>query len=130
MHILPSVTLLVSAALLGGCGNLLTCQGPSDIGDGGRSIPPLRVPAGLAEINTREALRVPELNEPERPRDDSKCLDQPPGYFPDRRVGAEAPAESRPPAPQAPGGSSVDSAPPPMPEPQERPEDDVERPRS
>jgi len=94
--------LLASTALLGGCGKLLTCQGPSDIGDGGKSIASLRVPAGLTEINTKDALRIPELNEPEPPQDKNKCLDAPPSYFPDRRPGAEAPAETRPVTPPAP----------------------------
>lgn len=47
------------------------------------SIPPLAVPPGMDAPNTRGALRVPELETPERPRDPNEpCLDQPPKYVP------------------------------------------------
>lgn len=47
------------------------------------SIPPLQVPPGMDAPNTRGALRVPELDTPERPRGpDEPCLDQPPKYVP------------------------------------------------
>lgn len=87
------LSLLVVAVfgVLSGCRALSSCQGPSDIGDGGQSIPPLHVPVGLETPKSAEALKVPELNEPERPRKQSdKCLDQPPSYFPERKPGAEA----------------------------------------
>lgn len=42
---------------------------------------PLRIPAGLDALNTRGALRIPELHEPEAPRKLSDaCLDEPPKY--------------------------------------------------
>ncbi len=92
------ISIFAASALvaLSGCKALTACEGPTDVGEGGASIPPLRVPVGLAEPNTQEALRVPELNEPEAPRSDGKCLDQPPSYFPNRRVGAESPKETQP----------------------------------
>jgi hypothetical protein len=104
-RILTALAVLALAALCG-CRTLTSCGGPADVGDGGQSIPPLRVPPGMMEPNQKDALVVPELNEPARPRpDDGRCIDEPPSYFPDRRPGAEAPAESNPqpqPRPAAP----------------------------
>jgi len=47
-----------------------------------QSAPPLKIPVGLQSPNTREALRIPELNEPEPPprRKGDACLDEPPKY--------------------------------------------------
>lgn len=86
-----TVLLVAALATLGGCRTFTACQGPEDVGEGGQSIPPLRVPIGLEMPSTAEALKVPELNEPERPRTQTDaCLDQPPSYFPNRTPGAEA----------------------------------------
>jgi len=42
---------------------------------------PLRVPAGLAGPDTRGAVRIPALNEPEQPRGaKDPCLSAPPDY--------------------------------------------------
>jgi hypothetical protein len=42
---------------------------------------PLRVPVGLDALNTRTALKIPDLREPEAPRKPSDaCLDEPPKY--------------------------------------------------
>lgn len=46
---------------------------------GAREIPPLRVPEGLDLPSTRNALRIPELNVPEKPQD-GRCIDVPPRY--------------------------------------------------
>lgn len=47
------------------------------------SIPPLKVPPGMDSPDTRGAMRIPELDTPERPRGpDEPCLDQPPKYVP------------------------------------------------
>lgn len=91
MRILLTLSVIASLGALSACRTFTGCEGPADIGDGGETIPALRVPVGLEMPNTAEALRVPELNEPERPRQATDaCLDQPPSYFPDRRPGAEA----------------------------------------
>jgi uncharacterized lipoprotein len=46
-----------------------------------RNLPSLKVPPGLDVPDTRNAVKVPELNEPERPRDrHDPCLSQPPSY--------------------------------------------------
>ncbi|MCU0759278.1 MAG: hypothetical protein MUF07_08815 [Steroidobacteraceae bacterium] len=74
--------LLVASALLAGCGSVFkaTCARPEDYAtavDNG----PLKVPAGLQGPDTRSALSVPPLQEPERPRSaDEPCLDAPPRY--------------------------------------------------
>lgn len=98
-HLIPLLALLV--VMMSGCRAIVGCQGPTDVGEGGQSIPPLRVPVGLAEPNKKEALKVPELIEPEPPRKPGSCLDEPPSYFPDRRVGAEGPKETEPNKPAA-----------------------------
>lgn len=91
MRILPILSLIASLGLLSACKTFTSCEGPADVGEGGQTIAPLRVPVGLEMPNTAEALRVPELNEPERPRQKTdSCLDQPPSYFPNRKPGAEA----------------------------------------
>jgi hypothetical protein len=88
--LLPWLMLAVLAAL-GGCRSFSACQSPEELAEGGKTIPPLRVPVGLEAPDTTGALRIPELNEPERPRkEDEPCLDTPPSYFPDRTPGAEA----------------------------------------
>jgi len=101
MQRILTVLVVLALAALSGCRSLTACTGPADVGDGGASIPPLRVPPGMVEPNQKDALVVPELNEPPRPRAaNSGCMDEPPSYFPGRRPGAEAPVESNPqPAP-------------------------------
>ena len=45
------------------------------------STPPLRIPDGLDALNTRGALRIPELREPEAPRKlTDACLEEPPKF--------------------------------------------------
>jgi uncharacterized lipoprotein len=49
--------------------------------DQANTIAPLRVPPGLDAPDTRNAIKVPELNEPERPRlPTDPCLSRPPSY--------------------------------------------------
>jgi uncharacterized lipoprotein len=87
-----SIVLAVLAASVGGCKSFSACSAPS--GDGNdETIPPLEVPAGLEPPDTRNALKIPELSEPERPRTSADgCLEEPPSYFPDRRVGETPPS--------------------------------------
>jgi uncharacterized lipoprotein len=77
--------LLVSGvALLAGCssrmftgGNCNKTQAYADAGN----LSPLRIPVGLDAPDTRAALRIPELNEPEAPRAaGSPCLEEPPAF--------------------------------------------------
>jgi uncharacterized lipoprotein len=47
-----------------------------------QSSPPLKIPVGLEQPNTSQALKIPELNTPEPParRKGDACLDEPPKY--------------------------------------------------
>ena len=78
-----SILLLsVAMLLLGGCGSLFksSCAKPEDYA-GAVDNKPLQIPAGLQGPDTRSALPVPSLNEPERPRAPTEpCLDAPPKY--------------------------------------------------
>ncbi|MGD9597808.1 MAG: hypothetical protein AB7G76_07250 [Steroidobacteraceae bacterium] len=73
---LAATTLGACRSMGGGCG------APPEYTNSD-SIPPLEVPPGMDLPNTRGALRIPELDTPERPRGpDEPCLDQPPKYVP------------------------------------------------
>ena len=86
-----SAAVVILAASAAGCRTYSCDAPPSGTGD---TIPPLEVPAGLEPPDTRNALKIPELAEPEAPRTEADgCLDAPPSYFPDRRVGEPAPAK-------------------------------------
>jgi hypothetical protein len=76
--------LLLVAATLASCSRLglrrAACREPQLPASLGNSAP-LKVGAGLDLPDTRNAVRVPELNEPERPRSKSDpCLSRPPTY--------------------------------------------------
>ncbi|MET0293058.1 MAG: hypothetical protein ABW136_11910 [Steroidobacteraceae bacterium] len=73
--------LLLSASLLTACrSGPATCAKPGVYADA-KTVAPLRVPAGLDAPDTRGALKVPDLNEPEQPTPKvAPCLDQPPKF--------------------------------------------------
>lgn len=77
----PKLILALSLSLLlGGCKHFAGggCNKPEGYA-GAEDLPPLRIPAGLDGPDTRGALRIPELNEPEAPRDrKGACLEDPP----------------------------------------------------
>lgn len=82
------------AVILAGCksfgGGGGGCDKPREYTNS-ESIPTLQVPPGMDQPNTRGAMRVPELDTPERVRGPGEpCLDQPPPYAP--------PAAAPPPA--------------------------------
>jgi uncharacterized lipoprotein len=83
MRMRPWIPMLaVAATTLSGCGNLFkaTCVRPEDYASAVDN-KPLQIPAGLQGPDTRTALPMPPLNEPERPRGaDEPCLDAPPRY--------------------------------------------------
>ena len=59
--------------------------------DQANTIAPLRVPTGLDAPDTRNAIKVPELNEPEKPRlPTDPCLSRPPRYK------IDTPSEAKP----------------------------------
>jgi len=95
------VASLLAVAGLSGCGKRLqTCKQDNKDYAGAKEMPPLKAPAGLEAPDTRNSLRVPALNTPERPRGrDEPCLDAPPPFTSAKTVPAGA-AET-PPAPKA-----------------------------
>ena len=75
--------LLGLLALAGGCALLpdanSSCNKPKPY-QAARENPPLRVPEGAIAPDTRGAMRIPETTAPQLPRDEGRCLDQPPSY--------------------------------------------------
>jgi uncharacterized lipoprotein len=75
----------VAALMLGSCSwmhrnRVSSCRETTLVTEA-RNLPPLKVPPGLDAPDTRNAIKVPELNEPERPRGPHEpCLSQPPSY--------------------------------------------------
>jgi len=59
----------------------LVCKGPEGYATAA-SAPPLQIPPGLQSPDTRNALKVPDLNTPEPPtrKQSEGCLDEPPPY--------------------------------------------------
>lgn len=78
--------LALAALLLPGChwmhrNRISSCRETSTVISEARNNPPLKVPPGLDAPDTRNAIKVPDLNEPERPRGPREpCLSQPPSY--------------------------------------------------
>jgi uncharacterized lipoprotein len=82
IHVRPvrMVVMLGSLLLLGGCSGFLTrnCNKP-EVYATAENLPPLRIPVGLDGPDTRAALKIPALNEPEAPRSaKGDCLESPP----------------------------------------------------
>ena len=75
----------VAMLSLGGCswmhhGRKAGCREPGP-GGNAENREPLKVPAGLDSPDTRNAIKIPPLTEPERPRTASEpCLSQPPKF--------------------------------------------------
>ena len=65
---------------------------------GAKELPPLKAPDGLETPDTRNALKIPVLNSPERVRNRSEdCLDAPPP-FATAKTAPAAPQPATPPA--------------------------------
>jgi uncharacterized lipoprotein len=75
------LTMSLLALSLAGCGAFkTTCNAGGEYASSQDS-PALKVPAGLEAPDTRAALKIPPLAEPERVRAvDEPCLDAPPKY--------------------------------------------------
>jgi uncharacterized lipoprotein len=75
------VVLVGCTLLLGGCKRLFaggSCNKPQAYATA-KDLPPLKIPAGLDALDTRAAVQVPPLAEPEAPRrKGDPCLDEPP----------------------------------------------------
>ena len=84
------VSLLLVPLALTGCGLIrpetATCHERQPYESAG-SVAPLHAPDGLAQPNTRNALKIPELPADVAPRLRGKhepCLDEAPSFYPDR----------------------------------------------
>ncbi len=74
------IAVVSSMVLAGGCKSLRTrsCNKSSAYA-AAPDLQPLKIPAGLDSPDTRAALKIPELNEPEAPRGPKDgCLEDPP----------------------------------------------------
>jgi len=73
---------LLGVAALSGCKSPLTeCHESNKDYAGAKELPPLQAPPGLELPDTRNALKVPPLNTPERVRGkDEPCLAAPPPF--------------------------------------------------
>jgi hypothetical protein len=102
MRILPSAVILlasVAAVSVSGCNGMrrlgntalpgqpfgktekIVCRQTNKDYVGAKELPPLKAPAGLESPDTRNTLKVPALNAPERVRGrDESCLDAPPPF--------------------------------------------------
>ena len=75
----------LAALMLFGCSwhrnRVSSCRENNTVVAKAQNNPPLKVPPGLDAPDTRNAIKVPDLNEPERPRSKNEpCLSQPPSY--------------------------------------------------
>ena len=73
------IALMSSVALAGGCKSLSRSCNNLAAYSQAQDLQPLKIPAGLDSPDTRAALKIPELNEPEVPRGPKdRCLEDPP----------------------------------------------------
>ena len=78
--VLAAALLSVSACSWLHRGHKSGCREPGAGGDT-RNLPSLQVPPGLDTPDTRNAIKIPPLTEPERPRSAADpCLSQPPNF--------------------------------------------------
>ena len=81
------ITLAAAAVMAGGCVLLpdasSSCSRPQPYQSAAESAP-LKVPAGSDLPDTRNALNIPAVISPERPKDAASCIDHPPSYGPAR----------------------------------------------
>jgi uncharacterized lipoprotein len=76
-----------------GCGKrLVTCKQDNKDYVGAKEMPPLKAPDGLETPDTRNALKIPPLNAPERVRGrEEPCLDAPPPFSTTKAAPAATP---------------------------------------
>ena len=84
---------LLSVTMISGCkSRMVSCRQDNKDYAGAREVPPLTAPPGLEVPNTRNALKVPPLNTPERVRArDEGCLDTPPPFATPKTTDAPKP---------------------------------------
>jgi uncharacterized lipoprotein len=73
---------ILAVAFMSGCkSRMVSCKQDNKDYAGAKEQPPLQAPPGLDAPNTRNALKVPPLNTPERVRGRNEaCLDMPPPF--------------------------------------------------
>jgi uncharacterized lipoprotein len=75
------IAVLAVAAASGCKSRMESCHDTNKDYAGAKELPPLKAPPGLDTPNTRNALKVPPLNTPERVRGKNEpCLDIPPPF--------------------------------------------------
>jgi uncharacterized lipoprotein len=102
MRIAGILLAAVLVAVATGCKTrTVSCKQDNKAYVGAQEAPPLKAPPGLEEPNTRNALKVPQLDTPERIRGKNEpCLDAPPPFA--------APKVAAPPsAPAKPGAAAA-----------------------
>ncbi len=82
---MPQLRILAASAicvvLLSACGKGLSCKQDDSDYAGAVELPALKAPPGLDPPDTRNALKIPQLAEPERKRGKNEpCLDEPPPF--------------------------------------------------
>jgi uncharacterized lipoprotein len=89
--------MLCTVAMTGCKSKMASCSQSNKDYASAQEMPPLKAPPGLDAPSTRNALKVPPLNTPERMRGkDEPCLDIPPPFASSKTSGK--PAESPKPA--------------------------------
>lgn len=85
----------LAAVAVSGCGkHMATCKQSNKDYVGAKEMPPLKAPDGLEPPDTRNALKVPVLQTPERVRGrDEPCLDAPPPFSTTKTTAPAAPAK-------------------------------------
>ena len=76
------IACVMATTMLAGCKSRgASCKQTNKEYAGAKELPPLQAPPGLEAPDTRNALKVPPLNTPERARGrDEACLDAPPPF--------------------------------------------------
>ena len=77
-----TIATVLCIAMISGCkSRMVSCSQDDKDYAGAQEMPPLQAPPGLDTPNTRNALKVPPLNTPERKRGKNEpCLDIPPPF--------------------------------------------------
>jgi len=93
MRIYSLLIVCCVAALAAGCkSHGTTCKQDNKDYVGAKEMPPLKAPPGLEPPDTRNALKIPPLDAPERPRGKNEaCLDVPPPFATPKAADAAKP---------------------------------------
>jgi uncharacterized lipoprotein len=111
MRIATLVLVSAFAVTASGCfkSKMTSCSQSNKDYAGAQEMPPLHAPPGLEAPNTRNALKVPPLNTPERVRGkDEPCLDIPPPFTTPK---ADAKPDAAPATPAVPAPAPAPASP-------------------